>query len=109
MNEYLAIALKQAVGVIAGGLITYLISVIKSKKQELAAKDAIIDQLIANDQAQLRRDIVTTYYVYKGLGYMPTPVKESLYKCHERYHASGGNGFIDEIMARIKALPEEEI
>lgn len=100
-------AATQIVSTVVGGLCAYLWTMIQKKKNEIAEKDKIIDKLVENDQAQLRLDIINTYYVWAKEGYMPVMVKESLYKCYERYHACNGNSFVEDVILKVKEMPTE--
>ncbi|WP_299449198.1 hypothetical protein [uncultured Phascolarctobacterium sp.] len=99
MDDFVYKILGQLVNAAAGGIIAYLIAMLRAKKKEN-------DALKTGVQALLRDRIIGAYNHYvDDKGWIPIYAKESLDACYKSYEALGENGVIDDLMRQLNQLP----
>lgn len=91
--------INTAANVIMGMIISYLVAVLRQRKQENSA-------LKIGVQALLRNKIIETYQQYvEHEGWIPSYKKDCICACYEAYEDLGANGVINDYMAALKKLP----
>lgn len=92
--------MKWAVPFICGGIATWCITLLKSRrKYESAFADGM--------QCLLRDEIIHKHEKYMERGICPIYAKESLRREYEAYHALGGNDVATRLYEEVMELPTE--
>jgi hypothetical protein len=91
--------INTAINIILGMVVSYLVAMLRQRKQENSA-------LKIGVQALLRNKIIETYQQYvERDGWMPSYKKDCICACYEAYEDLGANGVINDYMKAIKELP----
>ena len=97
--------LGQLINALAGAIITYLVTILRQKKQQIEEQRKENEALKAGVQALLRKDIVQAYNHYWEQQWIPIYAIESIEACYRSYEALGENGVIDNLMRQLRELP----
>ena len=89
-----------AVPFVCGGVITGLLTYIKTLKR----KNNAVEEGV---QCLLRAEILRNYKEYSRKGYCPNYAKEADNRTYKAYHAPGGNDVATDKHEHIMALPDE--
>ena len=108
MDPVLEKLIGQLINALAGAIITYLVTVLRQKKQQIEEQRKENEALKAGVQALLRKDIVQAYNHYWEKQYIPIYALESIEACYRSYEALGENGVIDNLMSQLRDLPNHE-
>lgn len=90
-----------AVPFVCGGIITGLITYIKTLKKHNDAEEEGI-------QCLLRAEIIRNHEKYKERGYCPIYAKEALKRAYHAYHELHGNDVATQLYKELMALPTSQ-
>lgn len=94
------IIIKWAVPFVLGGLITWIITYLKMRKQKnTALEDGV--------QCLLRAEIIRNHEKYVEKKHCPIYAKESLKRAYNAYHKLGGNDVATRLYDEVMELPTE--
>ena len=89
-----------AVPFVCGGIITGLITYIKTmRRRNTALEDGV--------QCLLRAEIIRMHDKYTARGYCPIYAKEALTRAYRSYNTLNGNDVATDLYKETKALPTE--
>lgn len=100
MNTYLQMMLPVISLIVQCGLIKFVYSMYKDKKQKTVARDEALKCL-------LRNDIYGIYHKGEEKGYLPLYALENATDMYNSYSALGGNGAVTTVYKKILAMPHE--
>lgn len=123
------IGILKTIGGLAGAIMTIIafLGLISKKPRELFRKaireeskaanktlEDNIDQLLKDNEASKKRDIVslrhsitTIYEEYSGRKCFPTHVKEDMFSLYGEYEKLGGNSYVHSIVEEMKQWKTE--
>lgn len=100
MDEIISAIIRWAVPFILGGLITGIITYMRTtRKRNNALEDGV--------QCLLRGKIIDMHDKYVERSYCPVYAKESLRRSYQAYHALGGNDVATGLYNETMALPTD--
>lgn len=89
-----------AIPFVCGGIITGLITYIKTmRRRNTALEDGV--------QCLLRAEIIRMHDKYTARGFCPIYAKEALTRAYVSYHTLDGNDVATDLYTETKALPTE--
>ena len=108
MDPVLEKLIGQLINALAGAIITYLVTVLRQKKQQIEEQRKENEALKAGVQALLRDRIIQAYNHYQDKGWIPIYAMQSIESCYRSYEELGENGVIDNLMRQLRELSNHE-
>ena len=108
MDPVLEKLIGQLINALAGAIITYLVTVLRQKTQQIEEQRKENEALKAGVQALLRDRIIQAYNHYQDKGWIPIYAMQSIESCYRSYEELGENGVIDNLMRQLRELSNHE-